>query len=587
MTLISCRGIQKSFGDLSVLQQIHLDIADQERIGLVGMNGSGKTTLANIIFGSLLPDGGTILRHSQQLKIGYLLQSTSYTQSTFDSMVDKEAPTRDGDRFLELSSHLGLKKVQEWDARRMGSLSGGERTKLAIAHICASKPDILILDEPTNHLDFQGVEWLINEMKTYDAAMIIISHDRYFLDHTVDRIAELEDGISNHYPGNYTWYREEKSRRFQSQLHQYEEQKKYEQKIESEIDRLKNWSSKAHREAGKVGKMAEMRTGVKEFYRSKAKKMDQQVKSRIKRLEKIEIEGVKKPKEEAKVQFDWNSPNKRGRRIVEAAQITKAFGERILFRDSSFYILRGEKIGLLGPNGCGKTTLIRMIMNGETADTGQLWVSPAARIAYLTQDVMDLNPELTVLELIEGTHDIRSDAGKARTMLANMGFDEAMLKKPIKQLSLGERTRIKLAGLIMQDQDLLILDEPTNHLDLTSREQLEETLASYTGTLLVVSHDRYFLEKTCDQLLVFAEGKIRKVESGFKAYMEKLELEKGAPRNDKGQMQEQKMIIENRLAFLIGELSRYIPGDSQYEALDLEFKELMKEKKKLGERNQV
>ncbi|MFC5650633.1 ribosomal protection-like ABC-F family protein [Paenibacillus solisilvae] len=584
MTLISCRGIQQSFGELSVLRQINVDIADQERIGLVGMNGSGKTTLANIIMGSLKPDGGTVLRHSKQLRIGYLLQSTSYTQHTFHSMVETDDSSRDGERFLEFSSHLGLKKVQEWSADRIAGLSGGEKTKLAIAHICASKPDLLILDEPTNHLDFQGVEWLIHELKTYDAAMLIISHDRYFLDHTVERIVELEDGNSYDYPGHYTWYREEKARRFQSQLHQYEEQKKYEQKIEMEINRLKNWSSKAHREAGKVGKMAEMRAGVKEFYRSKAKKMDQQVKSRIKRLEKIEIEGVKKPKEEAKVQFDWRSPDKRGRRIVEADRITKSFGEKLLFRDSSFYIQRGEKIGLLGPNGCGKTTLIRMIMNKETADAGQIWVSPTARIAYLTQDVMDLEPERTVLELLAKTHDVRADAGRARTLLANMGFEEEMLKKPIKNLSLGERTRIKLSGLIMQEQDLLILDEPTNHLDLTSREQLEETLASYGGTLLVVSHDRYFLEKTCEKLLIFAEGKISKFESGFQAYMEKLEQEKSAPSSGKAQLQEQRMIIENRLAFVIGELSRYMPGDPQYEALDLEFKELMLEKKKLVER---
>jgi macrolide transport system ATP-binding/permease protein len=580
MTLISCRGIKKSYGDLSVLQNVNMDIDNEERIGLVGMNGSGKTTLANIIFGSLSLDGGAVTLHRQQMKIGYLLQSTSYTVNTFYNMVDKEDLTIKGDDFLEFSSHLGLKKVQEWNAERIRGLSGGEKTKLAIAHIWASKPDMLILDEPTNHLDFQGVEWLISELKSYGAATLVISHDRYFLDHTVERIIELEDGISINFPGNYTFYREEKSRRHRSQLHQYEEQKKYEQKIEMEIARLKNWSNKAHREAGKTGKMAEMR-GVKEFYRSKAKKMDQQVKSRIKRLEKIEIEGVTSPKEEAKVQFDWNSPEKRGRRIIEAEQLTKSFGDRTLFRDSSFYIQRGEKIGLLGPNGCGKTTLLQMIIGGETMDSGKLWVSPTAKIAYLTQDVTGLDPKRSVLDLLHGTHADRVEVGKARTLLANMGIDESMLIKPIQQLSLGERTRIKLAQLLMRDQDLLILDEPTNHLDLTSREQLEETLTTYSGTLIVVSHDRYFLEKTCDKLLIFAEGKIQKIESGYEEYMEKTEQKKRTSRGNKEQLIEQKMILENRIVFLLGELSKHSPTDSQYEALDLEFKRLIEQKKRL------
>jgi macrolide transport system ATP-binding/permease protein len=515
------------------------------------------------------------------MKIGYLQQSTSYSLNTFYNMLDKEDSTSNEDRFLEFSSRLGLNKVQEWDSERFSGLSGGEKTKLAIAHIWASKPDMLIMDEPTNHLDFQGVEWLIKELKTYGAATLIISHDRYFLDQTVDRIIELEGGASSSFPGNYTFYREEKARRHQSQLHHYEEQQKYEQKIEAEIDRLKNWSNKAHREAGKVGKMAEMR-GVKEFYRSKAKKMDQQIKSRIKRLEKIEIEGVKRPKDEDKVLFEWSSPEKRGRRLIEAEQLTKSFGSRILFEDSSFYIQRGEKIGLLGPNGCGKTTLLQMIMGGESIDSGQLWVSPSAKIAYLTQDVTGLDPQCSVLELLQGAHAERVVVGKARTLLANMGFDESMLIKPIQQLSLGERTRIKLAQLLMQDQDLLILDEPTNHLDLTSREQLEDTLTTYNGTLVVVSHDRYFLEKTCDKLLIFAEGKIQKFERGFEEYMMKMEQQNSTSFENIQDIKEQKMIVENRISFLLGELNKYSSSDAQYAALDLEFKRLIEQKKQIS-----
>ncbi|PZE20645.1 ribosomal protection-like ABC-F family protein [Paenibacillus xerothermodurans] len=585
MTLITCRNLNKSFGEQFVLKNVNLAIGSGERIGLVGVNGAGKSTLANLIYGSMTLDGGTVVRHKRQMKIGYLLQSTSYTVNTFSDILEDGIGLHD--EFLTLTSHLGLQKVKDWDVERVEGLSGGERTKLAIAHIWASKPDLLILDEPTNHLDFSAVDWLVQELQSYGGTTLIISHDRYFLDQTVQRIIELDDGTNVDYAGNYTFYREEKERRFRSQLHQYEEQRKYEQKIEAEISRLKNWSDKAHREAGKTGKMADMR-GTKEFYRSKAKKMDQQIKSRIKRLERIAIEGVQRPKGEAQVRFELEAGGKRGKRIIEASGVGKTYGERVLFQDSSFYIQRGERIGLLGPNGCGKTTLIRLIIGSDQLSSGTLWVSPTAKLAYLTQDVMDLEPERSVLDLISGSYSFRDDAGKVRTLLANMGIEESLLRKPVKQLSLGERTRVKLADLIMRDKDVLILDEPTNHLDLASREQLEETLLSYDGTLLVVSHDRYFLEKTCDKLLVFEGNRIRRVESGFRAFMEKtasrssfdMTSNRAAHQAENDQMEE-RMRVENRMAVVLAELGSHLPGVAQYEVLDREFKELLERKKRL------
>ncbi|QHT61546.1 ABC-F type ribosomal protection protein [Paenibacillus lycopersici] len=610
MTLLTLRNLSKQFGEQAVLRKVDADIAAGERIGLVGMNGAGKTTLANLIFGAMQPDGGTLAYHAAGLRIGYLRQSTSYTVHSLSAMPELEDETEGSRRFLEISSHLGLRNVKGWEEARFSGLSGGEKTKLAIAHIWASKPDILLLDEPTNHLDFQGVDWLIGELRSFGGTTIVISHDRYFLDAAVDRIIELQDGESVDYAGNYTYYREEKERRFATQLHRFEERQKYERKIEAEINRLKNWSAKAHREAGKTGKMAEMR-GVKEFYRSKAKNMDKQIKSRIHRLEKIELEGVKKPKEEAKVTFGWDSPGKRGRRIVEASRIGKSFGERTLFRDSSFYLQRGEKIGLIGPNGAGKTTLIEMITGRQPVEAGDLWISPTARIAYLTQDVTDLEGSRTVLERLRDAYAMRDDVGHARTLLANMGFDEAMLGKPIGQLSLGERTRIKLAELILQEQDVLILDEPTNHLDLASREQLEQTLASYGGTLIIVSHDRYLIEKLCNKLLVVGDGAIRRWESGFRDYIEHRERQerdereeapadakadvsgeegdpaetaqpKASKRQLKQQREEELMLVTTRIALLLGEISTLKPTDSQYAALDMELREQLAKKKALN-----
>jgi macrolide transport system ATP-binding/permease protein len=527
-----------------------------ETIGLVGRNGAGKSTFVQILHGEMQADGGTMTRSRKRIKVGYLQQSAA------------QATGNDGERLDELS--------------------GGERTRQALTSIWAASPDMLILDEPTNHLDFLGVEWLIGELKAFSGSVLIISHDRYFLDRTVGRIIELEDGVSINYAGNYTFYREEKARRLASQLHQYEVRMKTERKIEADIERLRNWSSQAHRTSRKE-------EGVKEYHRKKAKKMDKQIQSRIKRLQKIDIEGAPRPKEEASVRFEWNDdlPN-HGRRMIEATQIGKVYGEKVVFHDSSFFIGRGEKVGLLGPNGCGKSTLIRMIASGEAVDSGRLWVSPSLKIGCLTQDVGDLPTHRSVLDLLRDEYPVREEVGHARTLLANMGFDESMLIKPIAALSLGERMRVKLALLIMQNHDLLILDEPTNHLDLASREQLERALASYGGTLLVVSHDRYFLDQTCESLLVFEDGIVRKSGDGVVEHLAEpaANWENGGKKGketlsgeqktvDEQQMNvEQKMLLDHRIATLLGELSQCVPGEAKYAELDREYKSLIEQRKR-------
>lgn len=577
--LLSCRGIKKDFGEVSLLKDINLDIAMGERVGLVGHNGSGKTTLANIIFGSSEKHGGDILWNQKDVGIGYLMQSTFYTSTTFNKMFSNNNNKHSLRNFLETSSYLGLEKVQDWNDERLRGLSGGEKTKLALASIWVSKPDLLLLDEPTNHLDFSGVQWLIEELKKYYGAILIISHDRYFLDKSVNRIIEIEDGQINNYRGNYSYYRDEKKRRYESQLHGYLVQEKYKEKIAQDIDNLKGWSSKAHKQSRQ--KALEI-SGRKEYFRAKAKKMDKQVKSKLKRLEKIEIEGIEKPKEEERVNFIFKDAEKRGKRVLEARDITKAYGERVLFRDSSFYISHGDKVGVFGPNGCGKTTLIKAIMGEEILDSGDLFVSPSAKISYLSQDVLDLDGEKTILNLLDVA--TKEERSMARTLLANMGFNKEMVKKPVKTLSLGERTRLKIAQLILGENNLLILDEPTNHLDIHSRERLEETLEAYNGTILLVSHDRYMMERICDKIIVFKDNEIQRIESGLREYLNK--LDNGESNNkvgDRGKNnKEENLILENRIAYLLGELSRFSPKDPEYQKLDLEFKELIKRKRNNG-----
>ncbi len=277
MNVISLRGINKSYGDKNVLAGLDLHIRLKERIGLIGINGAGKTTAANILAGELDPDEGVIEFSSDILNIGYLRQSVEYTSKTFRAYEEE----RHDKGLHTFASMMGLRKLKTWNEERFEHLSGGEKIKLALAHIWVSEPDVLILDEPTNHLDQEGIDWLIGELQTFTGAVVIISHDRYFLDETVTRIFELENGKAKAYEGNYSAYHAQKAENRRIERIAYENQQKDIRRIESQIEQLRNWSNKAHRESTKQGGTM----GAKEYHRVKAKKMDIQVKSKRKRLE--------------------------------------------------------------------------------------------------------------------------------------------------------------------------------------------------------------------------------------------------------------------------------------------------------------
>lgn len=567
--LLQCLNIKKEFGDKTVLKDISFDVEVGDRIGIVGNNGAGKTTLAHIITNTIKADKGNILWHNKDIKIGYLHQSTYYTQREFQNMI--KGDQEEIREFFQTTKELGVNKIEGWDNRRLSNLSGGEKTKLAIAKIWAEKPQLLILDEPTNHMDYEGVQWLISEIEKYKGTILVISHDRYFMDQSVDRIIEIEDGEAHCYRGNYTFYRDEKKRIYESQLQHYKEQEKYKDKIQNDIKRLKGWSEKGHRQSTK-------KEGFKEFHRVKAKKKDKQVKSKIKRFGKIEVEGVKKPKEEQQIKFNFNNDDdKCGDRILEAKSIGKSFGNKKLFEDSSFYIQRGEKIALFGKNGCGKTTLINAIFKEIYMDEGELYLSSSAKVAYLSQDVMNLDGNKTVFETfgIEN-YKIR---GILQTLLANMGFSKDMIHKKVNTLSLGERTRLKVAYMIMMENNVLILDEPTNHLDVHSREMLEEALENYMGTIILVSHDRYILERICNKVLIFKNKKIKRYEYSFKEYINREERNKKS--SVKKSIDEQLMILENKIAGVVGKLSCLTPDMDKYKELDEEFRALIAAKKEI------
>ncbi len=545
--VLECRKISKEYGNQKVLREINLEVYQGQKVGIVGTNGAGKTTLANILMGELEPTSGQLIWQNDGLQIGYMKQ-----------IVDTIAATKE------------LKET----------LSGGERTKAILKQILYNKYDVLILDEPTNHLDYAGVKWLIKKIKAFKGTVIIISHDRYFLDECVTRIVEIDKGKAVVYKGNYSWYREEKVRQYEIALNAYLEEEKNRERIQGQIKALRTWSDKAHRESRKKAVVSGNKFGGKEYNRVKAKKMDRAIKSRIKRLEKIELNSVGRPEEEQKILFEVTKAEKVGKVIVEARDIGKCYGNKVLFEKSSFYIKKGEKVGLYGINGCGKTTLIKALL-GEVEVEGTLRLSSARRVGYISQEVIGLSEEKTILELFETT--TQEDYAKVRTALVQMGFRSDDLSKRIGNLSLGERMKIKLLLMIREGCEVLILDEPTNHIDLHVREQLEETLAAYNGTIILVTHDRYMLEKLCDKLLVFENKRINRYEYGIRDYYEKLKNYGSSKKEGKTKKEqlEMSMLLEHQIAYLVGAISKLEVGSEEYNTLDKKYYELMQQRKAL------
>ena len=577
--LLSFKNIKKDFDNVEVLKDINLDIKKNKILGIVGRNGAGKSTLVDIIFGLSEKDEGKILFHQPEIKVAYLRQNGSYELNILcktNSRKDKDIDLNHS--MLKYTSQLGLEKFYTWDNVRLDNLSGGERTKISLANIWNFKPQLLILDEPTNNMDFKGVNWLLSELEKFNGSVIIISHDRYFLDKAVDEILEIEDGKSVIFKGNYSFYKEEKECRFKAQLKQYKEEQSCKEKIQEDIKNLKNWSEKAHRESTKKPIVAENKMGGKEYFRAKAKKRDVQVKSKIKKLEKLKLEGVEKPKEDKKIYFEFNSDTKGGKRLLEFKNVSKAFGKNVLFNNSSFYINRGEKIGIFGENGTGKSTLIKIIIGEEKLNNGEMWISDSLEIAYLSQNVVDLDSEITPLELIGELP--REDMGKVRTMLFNMGLSNRILDTKIKYLSFGEKMKVKLAGFILKNYPLIILDEPENHIDLPSREQLEEALINYEGTVIIVSHDRYMMERVCNKMIVIENKIIKRYEKNIKD----INLRESHNSLTNEELKSKLMVIENKIAEVLGKLSMIANKDEKYLELEQQFNILLKEKSILTDR---
>lgn len=563
MLLIELKDIRKAFIEHVVLDGVDLQIGERDRIGLIGPNGAGKTTLANILYGSMQPGGGARIPRRKELTVGYLRQSSEYTETMMEALL-KSAQGE----LRAAAGQLGLEDVFGWDADRAGTLSGGERTKLAFLRVWADRPHLLILDEPTNHLDLSGREWLIGEIRRYPGAVLLITHDRYLLDRAATRIAEIENHKVRMYEGGYAFYREEKARLMREYRHRYGKEEAEQRKLTAEIQKVRQWGQAGNDNARAKAIAKGMKFGGKEYYRSKAMKKDRQVQSKIKRLEKLKETRLEKPREAETIHLAFDQGAGHGRRMIEAEGLGHAFGGEVLFSGGDFSIEREARIGIVGDNGCGKTTLLRMIAGDLRPSKGRLWVSPSARMGYLTQDVTDLPQGQSPLAYLRARYPTRRDAGN---VLGAIGLRGDLLTKPIGSLSIGQQMRVKLGELAMEEVNLLLLDEPSNHLDIGSREEAGDALTRFPGTLLLVSHDRYLIEEVCTALLVFTGGRIE--------YRNRVDFDMYADTETTGSGAVDKLLIDTRIAALMGEMERISKDSEAYMEKEAELMALMRQRK--------
>ena len=518
---IALNDINKYYGSNHVIKGVTFEVYKGEKIGLLGRNGSGKTTLFKIITGEEHYESGSLAKASGR-KIEMLDQIPAFGEndtaedilrSSFieiaevyramkkiEGNADPAVLARYG-RLMEEYERLGgyetevrLDKVYGGmgiDSRLRGSLfnrlSGGEKSRVNLARILLRECDVLLLDEPTNHLDLTSLEWLEKFLLDFSGTIVVISHDRVFLDRVVKRIIEIDDGKANFYSGNYSFYIEEKQRRYIRQSELYERQQKEIKRIE---DRAK-WFVEQNRFTTK----------------------HHAILSRIDHMVKID-----KPNTTNKLTAGFEGGGHASKDIVSFDSAGKSYGEKILFSDLNLKIRRNNRIALVGANGCGKTTLMKIIMGEEHTDVGEVKVSPNVKCGYMPQIITFDSAAAAILEIF------RLETGeteeKARSVLAGFNFTAEDISKKAGSLSGGEKSRLKLCLMMQKNINFLMLDEPTNHLDIASREWIENALLDFDGTMLFVSHDRYFLNKFADRVWVMENGAVTDYDCGFEEYSE-------------------------------------------------------------------
>ncbi|MDU2688431.1 MAG: ABC-F family ATP-binding cassette domain-containing protein [Paeniclostridium sordellii] len=537
MIVLSCNNLNKSFGIDTVLENISFTVNEGDKVGIIGVNGTGKTTLFKVLSGIYGYDSGDIYL-GKGVEIGYLEQNTNFQSDktiyeevleVFSDLMEMEKYIRNLEikiseessnlhskeldklmneysHKLELFSELngyGYKSEVKGILKGLGFsdedmqtpiniLSGGEKTRVLLSKLLLKNPSLLLLDEPTNHLDSDAIEWLEVFLKQYKGTVIIISHDRYFLDQVVNRVFEIHNKRLKTYNGNYSKFIELSKVEKELEVKKYEDQQKEIKKQEESIERLKAYGREKHLKRAR---------------------------SKEKMLDKVDV--LDKPdvfRKKASIQF--NPAVSSGNDVLEVKDLSMGYGERILFKDINFNIYRGEKVALIGANGIGKSTLFKIIMNEIVPLTGNTKLGTNVHVDYFHQEQKTLNLDNTIIDEIWNDHPNLNQT-TLRNMLGSFLFEDEEVFKKISTLSGGERARVAILKLILSNSNFLLLDEPTNHLDIDSKEVLEEALLNYTGTLFTISHDRYFLNTVVDKILVLDSEGITEYLGNYNYYMEK------------------------------------------------------------------
>lgn len=560
MIALSFSQVTKQYDLVSVIDRLSFSINTQDRLGLIGRNGAGKTTLLRLVAGHAVADEGQIFRDSKA-KIGYMQQTDedmghhtllSFCMEAFTDLLALEDQltamegemsrfTTDDDtfhRFMQQYDKLthqfdhlggyvfrskvrgiltGLGFHESAHKRSVSELSGGQLARLKLARLLIDEPEILILDEPTNHLDIETTAWLEAYLKQYPHTLIVVSHDRYFLDSICNKILELELGKGMLFEGNYTTFKKKKAAMIEQVKRQYDKAQQEKQRQEALIRKFKQHGTE---------------------------KLAKRAKSREKRLAHLETPDLIRT-QNATMKLELRLQQSSGNEVLRVSSVAKSFGDTEVLKDASLQLFKGEKIGLIGSNGSGKSTLFRVIEGSEDFDAGEVDFGHNVLMAYYDQSHEDLNPELTVVDEIHNFVP-QMDQEDIRTLLGRFLFSDDEVFKPISVLSGGERARVMLTKLFLTEANLLLLDEPTNHLDLYSKEVLEDALIDFEGSLIVISHDRYFLDRVCHQIIEIEGGQTTLYHGDYSYYVEKKAALKEPETDGLGQQTKTERNLEKR-----------------------------------------
>lgn len=547
MNILNVENVTKIYGEKTLLSHVNLGINEGDKFGVIGVNGCGKSTFLKIIAGLVEPDEGQIIKNKQS-QIAYLSQNTEFDpEDTILSYVvrDKKSPNANWSVEGQAKGILRKLSVTDYDAR-IKDLSGGEKKRIALAKTLLFPADILILDEPTNHLDNRMVVWLEEYLKRYQGVLIMVTHDRYFLDRVTNKILEIDKGNLYTYESNYSGFLELKQQRLLSELATYN---KTQNRLRTE------W----------------------EWVKRGAQARSTKQKARLERFE--QMKNMKAPETEQKVEMDSLS-SRLGKKTIEIEHLYKAYEGRQLIDDFTYFTIRNERIGIVGENGCGKTTLLRMILGLEQPDSGTITIGETVKIGYFSQMAEELCDTQKVIDCVKDVAEyIRTEKGltSASQMCERFLFGPEIQYNPIGKLSGGEKRRLNLLKVLMTAPNVLILDEPTNDLDIATLTILEDYLDSFAGIVIAVSHDRYFLDRIADRILAFEPGgKIVQYDGDYSAYMEKA-IKKGVYFAEEEQTKPSKEYHkpkQNKLKFTYLEKKEYETIDADIEQLESRLEQL-------------